>query len=125
MYLNWTWAVRHTQPARRALRFGFSALALLFLMADDGISSDEFQCEVAVVHLTDCCPGLPASLLSCVHGGCDSQTLPDLTPERASCIKQKSCEELNALAACDMNTWEAAPPPTCAPPCMTKVPPCH
>jgi len=107
----------------RALRAGGFALALLFLMADDGIGRDEFQCELAVVHLTDCCPGLSASMLSCVRGGCDSQLSPDLPEDRSECLQQKSCDELIQLGACDTATWQ--PPPDCTAPCTAKVPPCR
>jgi hypothetical protein len=110
-------------PLARALRVGICALALLFLMADDGISRDEFQCELAVVHLTECCPGLAASMLSCVHGGCDSTVRPELAEARATCIKEKSCEELVQLGACDVSNW--AVDPACEAPCTAKVPPCR
>lgn len=108
---------------QRICRTGFVTLALLFWMADDGIGRDEFQCEMAVVHLTDCCSKLSASMLACAHGGCDSQVRPDLSEERARCLQAKSCDELVQLGACDVNTWEAAP--ACAAPCSAKVPPCQ
>lgn len=118
------WLLTRSRPGP-VLRIGFSALALTFLLADDGIGPDEFQCEVAVVHLTDCCPGLPSDMLSCTHGGCESNITPDLQAEHALCLQAKSCEELMALGACDLTTWEPLPSPTCAPPCAGKVPPCR
>ena len=93
-------------------------------MADDGIGADEFQCEVAVGHLVDCCPALPSDLMSCAHGGCESNLTPDLPVERAVCLQQKSCEELIALGACDVANWEPSQSPSCMAPCNTKVPPC-
>jgi hypothetical protein len=107
------------------LRIGFFASALLFLMADDGIGPDEFQCEVAVSHLVDCCPALPSDLLSCAHGGCESNLTPDLQIERAVCIQQKTCEELVTLGVCDVANWEPVMSPSCPAPCSAKVPPCH
>ena len=110
------------------LRVALSASALLFLMADDGIGPDEFQCEVAVAHLLDCCPALPSDKMSCSKGGCESKLVPDLAPERSMCLQSKSCEELIALGACDMANWEVPMAAECAPNCSTttaKVPPCH
>jgi hypothetical protein len=98
-------------------------LALCFLMAEDGISPDEFQCEVTVGHLADCCPNFPTSLLFCVHGGCDSEVRPDISAERAACLQGKSCDELAQLGACDSSRWE--PVASCPAPCSSTVPPCH
>lgn len=113
---------------RRALRPLAGSLALLFLMADDGITQDELSCEVAVVHLTDCCPGLAVEGMSCVHGGCDSAILPDLDEGRSACIQSHTCDELRSLGACDVARWEILP--SCLPmgsmpaKCQIKVPPC-
>lgn len=99
-------------------------MALLFLMADDGISRDEFMCEVAVGHVMDCCQGLPPTMLSCAHGGCESQVTPDLTEERSDCLQHKTCDELTQLGACDLANWEPAPSCTTSP-CGVQVPPCR
>lgn len=117
------------RPVGRALgrvcRAGLGSLALLFLMADDGIGRDEFMCEVAVGHLQDCCPtlGTATTMLACTHGGCDSKLTPDLTEDRSDCIQHKSCDELSQLGACDVASWEPAPSCTTSP-CSVTVPPC-
>lgn len=100
-----------------------AGLALLFLMADDGIGKDEFQCEVAVVHLADCCPDFPAKALFCVSDGCDRASTPDLSEERATCLRGKTCDELLALGACDISRWERVP--SCVKHCSQYIPPCQ
>jgi hypothetical protein len=105
------------------LRPFVAVVALIALMADDGIGRDEFLCEVAVVHLSECCPEFPARSLYCVRSGCDSQVTPDISEDRAQCLRSKSCDELKALGACSMDTWE--PVPSCVMPCSPKVPPCR
>jgi hypothetical protein len=106
----------------RLARPALAVVALLFLMADDGISRDEFLCEAAVVHMADCCPDFPSGSLYCVRSGCDGKVSPDIDEERAQCLRGKSCAELRALGACDMSRWE--PVPSCVTPCSPKVPSC-
>lgn len=110
---------------RRFLRPVAGAAALLFLMADEGITTEELLCETAMLHVTDCCPDLPKDRVACVGGGCDGTLQPDLTAERSECLKAKTCEELKALGACDLNLWQPNPSPSCPDPCETKVPPCR
>lgn len=105
------------------LRPFFAAAALLFLMADNGIGRDEFLCEAAVAHLGNCCPSFPAQSLYCVHSGCDGKVVPDIDEDRAQCLRHKSCEELQALGACDPSRWELVP--SCVTPCSPKVPSCY
>lgn len=114
---------------RRYLRPFLGAAALLFLMADDGISSDELACEIAVTQLSRCCPGLSLEAISCVHGGCDSSLRPDIDEPRAQCIQVRSCEELKNQGACNTDLWELHPAclamGTTMPTCQIKVPPCR
>jgi hypothetical protein len=119
---RWGRSLWRRQPLLRA---GFFTAALLFLMADDGISADELQCEIAVNHLIDCCPDLPPSQLACTHGGCDSTLRPDLPLDRSACIQQRTCDELVQLGACDPANWQLVAAPDCAPACSAKVPPCQ
>lgn len=107
----------------RLLRPVVAAAALLFLLAGYGIERDELLCEVAVVHLAQCCPNFPARELYCVRSGCDGALVPDLSQDRAQCLHAKSCAELQALGACNPNSWE--PVSTCVAPCSAKVPACH
>lgn len=103
--------------------------ALLFLMADDGIGSDELACEIAVTQIARCCPGLAVESISCVHGGCDSNLRPDIEEPRAQCIQARSCDELRNQGACDTGLWELHPAclamGTTMPTCQIKVPPCR
>lgn len=110
---------------RPLFRMCVGAGALLFLMADEGISRDELSCETAMLHVVECCPDLPKDRVACVGGGCDGTLQPDLDPERSECLKAKSCDELQALGACDLNQWQSMPTASCPDPCPTKVPPCR
>ncbi len=118
------------RPAWRGLlRPIVGGAALLFLMADDGISPDELSCEIAATQLSRCCPASVIEKISCVHGGCDSAILPDIDEGRGQCIQQRSCEELQRLGACDPNLWELHPRclamGTANPTCQVFVPPCR
>lgn len=106
----------------RLLRVAGAVVALSLLMADDGIGRDELLCELAADRLDACCPESPARLIACVHGGCDSQIVPDLSEARAECLRSKSCAELIASGACDPARWEANA--SCPSPCNPTVPPC-
>lgn len=119
---------------RRSVAYRFArpfvgVAALLFLLADDGIGSDELACEMAASQLARCCPGLAIETISCVHGGCDSNLRPDIDEARGQCIQTRSCEELKNQGACNPDLWELHPAclamGTTMPTCQIKVPPCR
>lgn len=109
---------------RRLWRFPVAVLSLLGLLADGGISGDELLCEQATVSLKSCCPELRDVSYSCVRSGCGGQLVPELDVDRSTCLRSKSCEELQALGVCNPATWEV--PASCASsPCTSKVPKCQ
>lgn len=61
----------------------------------------ELQCEEAVSHLVECCPGFRSSELRCIDesSGC-SVTEPALDGNESDCLKAKSCEQLIAGGYC-------------------------
>jgi hypothetical protein len=74
---------------------------MLTLMASGGLREDEVDCEQAVAHLDECCPGFTwASSLRCEYdGGCAPNT-PGLTVEESNCVAAMSCDELVARDLC-------------------------
>lgn len=74
-----------------------------------GFREDEIDCEQAVVHLTDCCPGFVASKINCEydeHRDCSdslvSTQYPALDTDESDCLRGKTCEELVADGLCDL-----------------------
>lgn len=97
--------------------------ALLILLGDSGISSDELSCELAVAHILSCCPEITAVPVRCVRSGCDGPLAPGLDNDQATCLRALGCEALRGLGVCDLATWRT--PEACATPCETKVPRCE
>jgi hypothetical protein len=65
------------------------------------ISHDEFECEQAVSHLVECCPGFNSERLTCSDsGGCGEQGDPALPVDEASCIQKHDCASLVASGLC-------------------------
>jgi hypothetical protein len=70
------------------------------LMGD--MREDEFLCEEAHAHLTDCCPGFKTAPGVCEYvDGCDESTYPALPPAESNCIRAKSCQELVDQGICE------------------------
>lgn len=113
------WAKWKRQSTRLLLATG----ALGVLLGDGGISSDELACELAVDHMLSCCPELSAVPLRCVRSGCGGTMVPDLSEDRAACLRDRSCSFLRGFGVCDVATWQT--PADCAAPCEMKVPKCE
>jgi hypothetical protein len=102
---------RSPRSSRQAWRSGttlsvacvaFAAMALVG-PACSGIREDEFDCESAVAHLADCCPGFHAALVYCTYQapeGCSSGVYPDLSLGQSACIRAESCEALVSSDVC-------------------------
>ena len=99
------------------------ALVVGLLLACGGIRQDEFICENAVAHLTDCCPGFSPSTIECHYDtSCLGTTYPELDETQGECILGESCAALGANGVCarvaalpDEGLQEAGTsPPVCA-----------
>jgi hypothetical protein len=65
-----------------------------------GVRHDEFDCENAVAHLAQCCPGFDASTVQCTFSGGCNTSYPALDPAQSDCIRGASCETLVAQGVC-------------------------
>ncbi len=81
-----------------------STLALVFVaLSCAGIREDEFDCESAVAHLSECCPQFDAQLVDCTYQpsqACSSPVYPDLGVQQSNCIRNESCETLRSSGVC-------------------------
>jgi hypothetical protein len=90
---------------RRWLRVGL--LAVLALALTGEIKKEEFDCEEAVQHLADCCPGFDPHNIDCYSDSCNGPI--DLDEHLSSCIKAASCHEIALQNACNKPTGFACP----------------
>jgi hypothetical protein len=83
---------------RRAAALG----AVVFLVfACGGIDDNELNCEEALAHLFECCPGFEPRRFQCeVEETCSSRT-PDLYDDASTCIRELPCDELRRRGQCE------------------------
>jgi hypothetical protein len=93
--LCWT-DVSARPPAARRLRASLVLVGLALVFCE-GFREDELHCEEAAARLVRCCPGFATGSLSCDAQGCGS---PGLEDDEARCIRDRSCEELQAGGTC-------------------------
>ncbi len=74
---------------------------LVGVMLACGIRHDEFDCENAVAHLAQCCPGFDARTVQCSYSSGCSTYYPALDPAQSDCIRGASCETLVAEGVCE------------------------
>ena len=103
-----------------------TAIVISLGVSCNGFREDEIECEQAVVHLRDCCPGFKASAVDCSYSeetGCDNvthYTFPAISIADSQCLQQKSCAELvdgycaQAQSAQRRAAMAPAPAPACA-----------
>jgi hypothetical protein len=98
----------HDQRAQRARRthrrswLRFIGMLLLCVPATQCLRNDEVDCEEAVEHMVNCCPGFPATALNCdFYEGCGTRGFPDLTPSESACIIGSTCSDLSRNGICD------------------------
>jgi hypothetical protein len=84
-------------------RRGFTLSLAVGALLACGIRQDEFDCENAVAHLQECCPGFSGSSVSCTYnaGACGGTTYPALDITTSDCIRQASCGTLVSQGICD------------------------
>src|SRR5262249_3541736 len=89
--------------ARRALRrrwVRFLGVFAMCLPATQCLRNDEVDCEEAVQHMIQCCPGFNPNAIQCeYYNGCDL-SYPDLTTRESSCILDTSCTGLRNNGIC-------------------------
>jgi len=97
---------RRSQHAVGAFAVVF-AIVITLGVSCNGFREDEIECEQAVVHLRECCPGFRASAVSCTysdHVDCSdnltSREYPALNLEESECLQRKSCADLVSTGAC-------------------------
>jgi hypothetical protein len=80
------------------------------------VDFDELQCEAAMAHLAECCPGFnPANHWCQQVSSCDTGRLPDLDEAESRCIVALDCTAITARHICDAvdhappNTWDECP----------------
>ena len=68
----------------------------------DGASHRDFDCELAVGHLSDCCPDFRADYIQCSSSGnfCSTYTFAALRTDESQCILGLSCDEIIARDLC-------------------------
>lgn len=74
------------------------------MFACGDMRQDELDCELAVSHLQDCCPGLDTSPIHCLYvedcGGSEPDTYPALDIAQSACIRDESCATLASSGVC-------------------------
>ena len=103
------------RPTTRWLPLIVALLGLAMMTGADGITEEEFVCEVATARLAECCPGFDPKLFACYREpGCNSPAdRPDFTEIESRCILKMGCDDLRAIRVCK----RAAARATCSPRC--------
>src|SRR5262249_34558314 len=86
-----------TARARKSLRRRWLRLIGVVAMcvpATQCLRNDEVDCEEAVKHMIDCCPGFDRGVVQCVYNDVCGVSYPDLTPDESTCILDASCNAL-------------------------------
>lgn len=109
-------ASRWAHPAlwrRRGLWLvALASLGSLALPRCERISQEEILCEEAVAKLYECC-GYTKAIdgLTCkfadASGGCLA-TRPQVSSVRATCLLERSCQQLRENGTCEDRTWTPA-----------------
>ena len=79
----------------RAVARSVCALLLVGILPA-AIPKNQLECEEAIAHLSECCPGLEASQVC--GDGCSPITLSEGESE---CIVDRDCESLRAARVCE------------------------
>ena len=74
---------------------------VVLVFACGGIDDNELNCEEAVAHLQDCCPGFEPRRFRCEEETTCNTRTPDFFDRASDCIRELSCESLRSLGKCD------------------------
>ena len=77
-------------------------VALVFVgLACGEMHPDEIDCEEAVEHLRQCCPGLDPRGFNCVdQDGCGETLRPSFSIQTSQCVRRDSCDTLVQTGTC-------------------------
>ena len=92
----------HSKIAHAKLAALTFAVIGLFHCAE--FTESEFECELAVTRLQECCPSVDVGWEFCryVDGGCESSDqYPAYTVAESLCVQQASCESIVEAGLCD------------------------
>jgi hypothetical protein len=90
---------------RRIPGLGLALSAFVLLTAESiAPTDDEVECESAVSHLGQCCPGFDSQVIKCVEAAC---TVPDLSASSSQVLEGMDCDAIRAAGLCDASTVEA------------------
>jgi hypothetical protein len=90
------WAVHRKTRIERLSTFVAAALVVALLA---GIDEAQVECEEAVAHVLDCCPGV--SPQDICGAGCGEV---GISHDQSECLRGKECDELRAGGVCDRFT---------------------
>jgi hypothetical protein len=102
--------VMEMHRSRRKAPFILALIAGIALACSaSGIHEDELDCEDAVGHLQQCCPGFTGQNIYCIHdavNGCladgdDYAQVPDFTVAQSDCLRSESCSDLQSSGVCE------------------------
>lgn len=85
------------------------ALIVTLGVSCNGFRVDEMECEKAVAHLVECCPGFHPEELNCSYSedlDCSdrptARNSPALGLADSACLLARSCDALTASGSCDL-----------------------
>lgn len=96
-------------------------LIMTFSRGASGLREDDLQCEEAVAHLNECCPGFDVAKISCAFSsGCGDTQYTAFSIEESECIQNADCKTLVGNGVCTRAQARgavfadaAAPAPVC------------
>jgi len=89
-----------------------AAVAITLPLACGDMRQDELDCEEAVSHLQECCPGFTGNNVECTYvSGCAGTTYPEISYDQSRCIRGESCDALVRSGVCE-RTRQLSPEPT-------------
>jgi len=109
------WRLPHVPSPKRGLALLLGSSLLLVVQSFTGPSlaefrQDEVECEEAVAHLVECCPGFSLQSVSCTHvtsDGCDQERQPALDVNESRQVRSLSCGELQKSTWCAFHQLSA------------------
>lgn len=73
-----------------------------------GLDEDEFLCDEASAHIAECCGSVPGLYCTRKYGCTQRDT--ELRAGDSLCIRDSSCEAIEAAGLCRINNWQLYAP---------------